>query len=677
MKNEESNYILHDVIKNGLMDTAKLLLAKGEDVNLKDSSGDTPLFMALGNRTLAEFFEQPHVDFINLLIAKGADVNSKNSHNNTPLHNAAYKGNQDVIELLISKGADVNLQNDTGQTPLYGALKYQNSEIVELLINKSADVKIKDNDANTPLHIAAETGSRPIVQLLIDKGAVINSENNSGETPVMCAFKNNKKSIVELLVSSGADTSLNFAAYIGDLEKMKSFIESGADINLPDTDGYTPLQRAAQNGYINIAQLLIENGAMIDSKGAIGRTALHEACKNGQKEIVELLLSRKANVNEKTIKMFMGRGAFREYWPGDITPLFLATRYPDIVELLISHGAEVNGEKNTGERLVREALIHGARRSADLLINNGAEIDMHLAAYAGALEKVKSLIENGADINAIEDRQKDTPLHKAVKGGHKEVVELLLANKAEIDIKNEEDYTPLQNAVMLGYREIAEVLINSGANIEVVSEGKMTLLHWAAGLGHKDMVEMLLAHNMDVKAKDQKGKIPSDYVVGTNFTDVYSLLNNGVVSNKQNSDWPYRMIVREKLAVRRFLMFEGYSFDDIWIPEEKDLEGLESNLKTSLERNTINKKISSIDREFVLKNLRRYNREYSGFTQNGVKYIICQMHCLGGTMYVASTPSAEYPNQFSIIFDGGSAIVRVLFEADSKKIVWIECNGVA
>jgi hypothetical protein len=46
-------------------------------------------------------------------------------------------------------------------------------------------------------------------------------------------------------------------------------------------------------------------------------------------------------------------------------------------------------------------------------------------------------------------------------------------------------------------------------------------------------------------------------------------------------------------------------------------------------------------------------------------------------MYVASRPSTELPNRLSIIFDGGSAIVRVLFEAESKRIVWIECNGMA
>ena len=120
-------------------------LAAGVDVNVKGSSGGTPLHYAtsLGHTEVAE-----------LLIAEGADVNAKDDRGRTPLHFAAFRGHKEVAALLIAKGADVNAKAKGDWTPLYYAALYGHKEIVELLIAEGADVNAKDVDGDTPLDMA-------------------------------------------------------------------------------------------------------------------------------------------------------------------------------------------------------------------------------------------------------------------------------------------------------------------------------------------------------------------------------------------------------------------------------------------------------------------------------------------------------------------------------------------
>ena len=143
-------------------------------------------------------------------------------------------------------------------------------------------------------------------------------------------------------------------------------------------------------------------------------------------------------------------------------------------------------------------------------------------------------------------------------------------------------------------------------------------------------------------------------------------------------DGPYSVIVNDPEATRRFLKFEGIRFNHVWIPEETDLEGLEAIIETYLDRDIPIDTDTWIDSEYVLSNLRRYNREYSGFIRGGAKYIICSMILSSGSQGFFSVAEHERPagKTFTIIMDGGCSVVRVIFDANSKSVVSIECNGV-
>lgn len=134
--------------------------------------------------------------------------------------------------------------------------------------------------------------------------------------------------------------SLHQATVSGDIERVKELLAKGADINLKNRQGWTPLHAAVWNQKQEIAKLLIEKGADVNVKDRSSRTALQFAADTGQKEIVELLLAKKADVNTVSARAE--------------NALTLAKKkgHKEIADLLVQHGAtEPDLEALRGDRL--------------------------------------------------------------------------------------------------------------------------------------------------------------------------------------------------------------------------------------------------------------------------------------------------------------------------------------
>jgi ankyrin repeat protein len=107
------------------------LLAKGADITLSNSRGMTPLMAAAGLGSvdadtrgfyLSDDTQQRSIDSLKLLITAGGDVNAKDSRGLTPLHEAARWGWNDVVQFLVASGADLNAKDNRGNTPIDSAL---------------------------------------------------------------------------------------------------------------------------------------------------------------------------------------------------------------------------------------------------------------------------------------------------------------------------------------------------------------------------------------------------------------------------------------------------------------------------------------------------------------------------------------------------------------------------
>jgi ankyrin repeat protein/acetyl esterase/lipase len=485
-------------------------------LNVKYTWAYTPLHRAARNG---------QKELVKVLIANGADVNAKDNWF-TPLFYTFRCGDKELVEFLIDNGADVNAKGRWGRTPLYYAAGRGDKELIELFIAKGADVNVKDPTSNTPLHNAVKSRSagKNIIELLITKGATLNAKNNEGQTPIDVAFQQNRKDIVELLFEKGADVSLHTAAQHGLLEKLKELIGKGTDINAVDSSSMTSLHHAVRRGRKEIVELLLANGADINAKNNEGQTPIDIAAGRNRSEVVKLLILRGADVSIHIAARFgalakvkslieKGTGIDEEDISGQ-TALHYAVEngHKNVVELLIANGADVNVKNKDGNAPGHVALGKNNSTILELLIAKGANVvSIHLSAYQGDLDKVRSYIEEYTDVNTV-DSFGATPLHYATRRGHRQVVEFLIAKGAYVNAKDKRNFTPLHGAAGGGYKDVVALLLDNGANVNARARWDYTPIYYAAWSRSTEVVELLIEKGADVNAKDEWDWTPLHYM---------------------------------------------------------------------------------------------------------------------------------------------------------------------
>jgi hypothetical protein len=224
---QESPMSLNEAALMGDLGLVKSLLNEGANVNNRDGYYlKTPLQLA----TMSG-----HKDVVEVLITHGANVNTSGT---TPLHYASERNNIEIARLLIAKHSDVNAKNAVGDTPLHLAVRNNDRNIVELLIANDADVNARNNEGKRPVDDALLRNCKEVAELLITKGANVTID-------VEVAMMRGYRSIVKLLVAKGVKVSIHIAAYLGDVDQVSCFIESGVHVDARDKIGLTPLAWAA------------------------------------------------------------------------------------------------------------------------------------------------------------------------------------------------------------------------------------------------------------------------------------------------------------------------------------------------------------------------------------------------------------------------------------------------
>lgn len=148
---------------------------------------------------------------------------------------------------------------------------------------------------------------------------------------------------------------------------------------------------------------------------------------------------------------------------------------------------------------------------------------LHFAAAEGHKDVAELLIANKADVNA-RNNHGSTPLHDAAYEGHKDVAELLVANKADVSARNNDGSTPLHNAAYEGHKDIVELLLANKANVDARNRKGDTALQVAAWSGHRDVAELLVDKKADVDIKDIQGNTALHWAADGGHGDVAQLL---------------------------------------------------------------------------------------------------------------------------------------------------------
>lgn len=160
-KGEQGDMGLMEVAaQEGPLETVKLLVMAGEDVNRRDIHGYTPLRTAARNG---------RTDIVKYLLSKSVEVDTKADDGATPLEHAASKGHLDIVKLLVEKGANFNLQDKEGDFALGEAARHGFTDVVTYLLDKGADPTLKNAEGYTAEDLARLAGQPKIQNLLKQK----------------------------------------------------------------------------------------------------------------------------------------------------------------------------------------------------------------------------------------------------------------------------------------------------------------------------------------------------------------------------------------------------------------------------------------------------------------------------------------------------------------------------
>ncbi|MBJ7927728.1 ankyrin repeat domain-containing protein [Bacillus cereus group sp. N31] len=159
------------------------------------------------------------------LLKQGANINATDSQGRTPLMIATYKNDIKTAKALIDAGADVNIQDNIKNNPFLYA---------------GADPALTNRYGGTALIPASEHGYITVIKELLTRTNIdVNHVNNLGWTALMEA----------IVLSNGDETQQ---------QVIRLLIEHGADVNIPDNDGVTPLEHARAHNFEEIEKILVE-----------------------------------------------------------------------------------------------------------------------------------------------------------------------------------------------------------------------------------------------------------------------------------------------------------------------------------------------------------------------------------------------------------------------------------
>jgi ankyrin repeat protein len=188
---------------------------------------------------------------------------------------ASEKGDIETVKSLLKKDVYIHSQDKEGRCALVAAAYMNYPEIVDLLINADADVNMKDNTLQSAYLISTIEGYTELLKITLKTGADVHSTDSDNGTGLIRAADRGHVEIVKELLKTDIRvnhinkigwTALLEAIILGDggkrhTEIVSLLVDAGADVNLPDKDGVTPLAHAKKRNFVDIIKILENSGA--------------------------------------------------------------------------------------------------------------------------------------------------------------------------------------------------------------------------------------------------------------------------------------------------------------------------------------------------------------------------------------------------------------------------------
>jgi len=432
---------LADAVMNKNAAAIKTLLAQKANVNAAQADGATALHWAVNWDDAA---------LVDQLIKAGADVNATNRLGASPMYLACVNGSPAVIERLLSAGADPNKPLLTSkETPLMVAARTGKPEAVKLLLDRGAQPNAKESlRGTTALMWAAEQGHSDVVKLLASRGADLAAASSVTIPKVGRGNGDSDDDDVRLGNAIGGLTALSFAAREGHLNTVRTLIEAGADVNQTTADKTSALDLAILNGNYELAIYLLNKGADPNIANNKGWSPLYQAVKNrnletgavplvktgsviDEMELIQQLLAHGANPNIPMKANSQSRNGQGGTWLNEAgaTPFLRAALSGDltVMKLLLPYGADPNIPTSDGTTPLM--ALAGVGYAEGFISHHSPEETM------GAM---RLIVELGADVRATNKRGL-TALHGAAHRGDDQIIQALADMGAQLDLRDKSE----------------------------------------------------------------------------------------------------------------------------------------------------------------------------------------------------------------------------------------------
>lgn len=273
----------------------QMIINKVDKKLINDSlEGKTPLIIAVGNS---------YIDTAKILIENGANINAVDIEGWSTLSYAVNNGDIEIAKLLLENKAKIK---DELLIAIKSPIVESRIDMIKLLIDNKANINYADENGFNPLNIAIESGDMELTKFLITNGANVNSLMQDEVSLIGYAIAQNNMDLLQILIENGAnvnytggdswaDTPLQTASRLGLDNVVRILLTRNADINAVDMNGNTALHTAALNSQLSVVKLLLEKNPNLDIQNKVGNTALHLAVISGNIDIVGELVLKGAN----------------------------------------------------------------------------------------------------------------------------------------------------------------------------------------------------------------------------------------------------------------------------------------------------------------------------------------------------------------------------------------------